>query len=184
MTNVLTIFGSTIQNIEQIEKYNNYIMSKDNYDSLLNKLKDDNKTDLYYIKCWSKLLLDKNKNYYVYCKAGARSAQACHIMNQLGFENTFFISGSFGYSFNNSCDCISVSLIKYYSRPTMNCLSSNTISRNTSGACEGTDNIVIFTVLFNFLDEITFSTSSYTSKEYISLLFKKNSNNNVEVHFS
>lgn len=25
--------------------------------------------------------LDKNKNYYVYCKAGGRSAQACSIMN-------------------------------------------------------------------------------------------------------
>ena len=33
--------------------------------------------------------LDKTKNYYVYCKAGGRSAQACAIMNQLGFENTF-----------------------------------------------------------------------------------------------
>ncbi|MEI7508043.1 MAG: rhodanese-like domain-containing protein [Flavobacterium sp.] len=39
--------------------------------------------------------LDKNKNYYVYCKAGARSAQACHIMNQLGFENTFNLEGGF-----------------------------------------------------------------------------------------
>ncbi|MBP9794091.1 MAG: rhodanese-like domain-containing protein, partial [Flavobacterium sp.] len=29
--------------------------------------------------------LDKSKNYYVYCKAGGRSAQACTIMNQLGF---------------------------------------------------------------------------------------------------
>ena len=33
--------------------------------------------------------LDKSKNYYVYCKAGGRSAQACSIMNQLGFENTY-----------------------------------------------------------------------------------------------
>ncbi|SFA87281.1 Rhodanese-related sulfurtransferase [Flavobacterium swingsii] len=32
--------------------------------------------------------LDKSKNYYVYCKAGGRSAQACNIMNQLGFETT------------------------------------------------------------------------------------------------
>lgn len=39
--------------------------------------------------------LDKSKNYYVYCKAGARSDQACQIMNQLGFENTFNLLGGF-----------------------------------------------------------------------------------------
>ncbi|MFN3754081.1 rhodanese-like domain-containing protein [Flavobacterium sp.] len=39
--------------------------------------------------------LDKSKNYYVYCKAGARSAQACQIMNQMGFENTFNLDGGF-----------------------------------------------------------------------------------------
>ncbi|WP_306352238.1 rhodanese-like domain-containing protein [Flavobacterium sp. '19STA2R22 D10 B1'] len=37
--------------------------------------------------------LDKSKNYYVYCQAGARSGQACNIMNQLGFENTFNLMG-------------------------------------------------------------------------------------------
>jgi len=37
--------------------------------------------------------LDKSKNYYVYCKAGGRSAQACQIMNQLGFEKTFNLLG-------------------------------------------------------------------------------------------
>ncbi len=37
--------------------------------------------------------LQKDKNYYVYCKAGARSEQACHIMNQLGFENTYNLVG-------------------------------------------------------------------------------------------
>ena len=39
--------------------------------------------------------LDKEKNYYVYCKAGGRSAQACSIMNQLGFSNTYNLSGGF-----------------------------------------------------------------------------------------
>lgn len=39
--------------------------------------------------------LDKSKNYYVYCKAGGRSAQACSIMQQLGFENTYNLSGGF-----------------------------------------------------------------------------------------
>jgi rhodanese-related sulfurtransferase len=37
--------------------------------------------------------LDKTKNYYVYCAAGARSAQACNIMNQLGFETTYNLMG-------------------------------------------------------------------------------------------
>lgn len=37
--------------------------------------------------------LDKSKNYYIYCKAGGRSAQACSIMNQLGFENTYNLLG-------------------------------------------------------------------------------------------
>lgn len=39
--------------------------------------------------------LDKTKNYYVYCKSGGRSGQACNIMNQLGFENTFNLIGGF-----------------------------------------------------------------------------------------
>lgn len=37
--------------------------------------------------------LDKEKNYFVYCKAGGRSEQACNIMNQLGFKNTFNLIG-------------------------------------------------------------------------------------------
>ena len=39
--------------------------------------------------------LDKSKNYYVYCKAGSRSAQACAVMNQLGFETTYNLIGGF-----------------------------------------------------------------------------------------
>ncbi len=39
--------------------------------------------------------LDKTKNYYVYCRVGGRSAQACAVMNQLGFENTFNLVGGF-----------------------------------------------------------------------------------------
>lgn len=37
--------------------------------------------------------LDKSKNYYVYCRSGARSGQACNIMNQLGFENAYNLVG-------------------------------------------------------------------------------------------
>lgn len=39
--------------------------------------------------------LDKSKNYYVYCKAGGRSAQACQIMDQMGFANTYNLLGGF-----------------------------------------------------------------------------------------
>ncbi len=39
--------------------------------------------------------LDKTKNYYVYCAAGVRSANACGVMQQLGFENTFNLVGGF-----------------------------------------------------------------------------------------
>lgn len=37
--------------------------------------------------------LDKSKTYYVYCRSGARSAKACEIMNELGFDNTFNLLG-------------------------------------------------------------------------------------------
>jgi rhodanese-related sulfurtransferase len=37
--------------------------------------------------------LDKTKNYYVYCRSGGRSGQACSIMNQLGFENAYNLIG-------------------------------------------------------------------------------------------
>jgi rhodanese-related sulfurtransferase len=37
--------------------------------------------------------LDKTKNYYVYCKSGGRSGQACAFMNQSGFENAFNLMG-------------------------------------------------------------------------------------------
>lgn len=37
--------------------------------------------------------LDKSKNYYVYCRSGARSAKACEAMNNLGFENAYNLLG-------------------------------------------------------------------------------------------
>lgn len=39
--------------------------------------------------------LDKSKNYYVYCRSGQRSGQACALMNKLGFENAFNLEGGF-----------------------------------------------------------------------------------------
>ena len=37
--------------------------------------------------------LDKTKNYYVYCRSGNRSGQACSVMNQLGFDNAYNLVG-------------------------------------------------------------------------------------------
>ena len=37
--------------------------------------------------------LDKTKNYYVYCRSGNRSRQACAIMENLGFENAYNLEG-------------------------------------------------------------------------------------------
>ncbi|MDO1511864.1 rhodanese-like domain-containing protein [Maribacter confluentis] len=39
--------------------------------------------------------LDKSKNYYVYCRSGNRSGQACSIMNSLGIENAYNLQGGF-----------------------------------------------------------------------------------------
>ncbi len=39
--------------------------------------------------------LDKDKNYFVYCKSGGRSAQACMIMESIGFKNTANLLGGF-----------------------------------------------------------------------------------------
>jgi rhodanese-related sulfurtransferase len=37
--------------------------------------------------------LDKSKKYYVYCRSGARSAKACEVMKDLGFEYTYNLEG-------------------------------------------------------------------------------------------
>ena len=39
--------------------------------------------------------LDKTKNYYVYCRSGNRSGQACAIMKNLGFDKAFNLQGGF-----------------------------------------------------------------------------------------
>ena len=39
--------------------------------------------------------LDASKNYYVYCRSGGRSSQACQLMNQMGIDNTYNLMGGF-----------------------------------------------------------------------------------------
>ena len=39
--------------------------------------------------------LDKNKNYFVYCKAGRRSEKASKLMEKHGFKNIYNIIGGF-----------------------------------------------------------------------------------------
>lgn len=39
--------------------------------------------------------LDKDKNYYIYCRSGQRSAQACIILDKMGFANTYNLAGGF-----------------------------------------------------------------------------------------
>jgi len=38
---------------------------------------------------------DKSKTFYVYCRSGGRSTQACAIMNQMGLSNTKNLLGGF-----------------------------------------------------------------------------------------
>ena len=37
--------------------------------------------------------LDKNKKYFLYCKAGRRSGKALVMMKNMGFENVFHLAG-------------------------------------------------------------------------------------------
>jgi len=37
--------------------------------------------------------LDKEKNYYLYCRSGARSVQACQVFESVGVNNTHNLLG-------------------------------------------------------------------------------------------
>ena len=38
---------------------------------------------------------NKENSYYLYCKSGARSAQACQLMGQMGMDTTYNLLGGF-----------------------------------------------------------------------------------------
>lgn len=37
--------------------------------------------------------LDKTKNYYVYCRSGARSGKACELLNEIGIDHAYNLTG-------------------------------------------------------------------------------------------
>ncbi len=37
--------------------------------------------------------MDPSKNYYIYCRSGGRSAQACMLFNSLGVKNVYNLMG-------------------------------------------------------------------------------------------
>jgi rhodanese-related sulfurtransferase len=39
--------------------------------------------------------LDKSKHYYIYCRSGKRSSQACTLLDQMGFSETYNLIGGF-----------------------------------------------------------------------------------------
>jgi len=37
--------------------------------------------------------LDKSKSFFIYCRSGSRSGQACQLLNQMGIKATYNLDG-------------------------------------------------------------------------------------------
>ena len=83
--------------VEQLESDNNAVIldvrteSEVSYGKIPNSIHIDFYRGQEFISELEKL--DKSKNYYLYCRSGQRSGQACRIMKQLGFENAYNLMG-------------------------------------------------------------------------------------------
>ncbi len=51
---------------------------------------DIQNTSEFYAKAQK---LDASKNYYIYCRSGGRSGQACALFNALGIKNAYNLIG-------------------------------------------------------------------------------------------
>lgn len=86
---------------EQVENLDNYTFEekfKNDKDAILIDVRtlDEYKLaripnsiliDIYELDFFDKIIqLDKSKSYYVYCRSGVRSLNACQQMKKLGFE--------------------------------------------------------------------------------------------------
>tara|TARA_B100000242_G_C43052916_1_gene492049 strand:+ start:475 stop:792 length:318 start_codon:yes stop_codon:yes gene_type:complete len=60
-------------------------------------IKDSINIDFYKSIDFMKFLdkLDKDDNYYVYCRSGKRSEASCQIMKEIGFNNVYNLEGGF-----------------------------------------------------------------------------------------
>ncbi len=58
------------------------------------KIKGAMEMDFFATDFNQKLLsLDRNKSYFIYCRSGNRSGQACGMMSEAGFKNLFNLAG-------------------------------------------------------------------------------------------
>lgn len=84
---------------EQLENDNNAVILDVRTDDEVEEgyIPDSTNIDIYLGQEFIDELekLDKTKNYYVYCRSGNRSGQACAIMNSIGFENAYNLEGGF-----------------------------------------------------------------------------------------
>ncbi|MGZ0014930.1 rhodanese-like domain-containing protein [Yeosuana sp. AK3] len=83
--------------VEQLENDNNAVILDVRTDDEVfqGKIPNSIHIDFYKGQAFIEELetLDKSKNYYVYCRSGNRSGQACRMMEQLGFQNAYNLIG-------------------------------------------------------------------------------------------